>query len=372
MFMDINIDALTLTLTHAYIHIHIHKHIHVNTTINYNSCTLCIHPSITANIGIEVLTLTCRNVEEPTKKVPRTMVLTMAAMYISALCVVLTAGSVYPGPLALAKSDRTFDPLLVHVLHASHHFCALFMLPGAVGSAFGFMYAFGQQLHSMANSGLLCGILRMVYGPYGTPYLALITGSAIGYVFIMALHLAVHDLEEVVHDLFDICLLGSCSVDITLLCAYHVYKSRYSNLGRTFTNPLGYVGVGYGLVVFAFLAVSIAFFSEDHYAALLAFGVLLLAGFTWYKFVAQRTEFFSKEEQEQFMKAYVLNANVMKKRKTKKSKSGSKRNDYLSWLRSSVNPGVAANMVSMSHNTKNYNDRKSQRREQELSGVVPK
>ena len=76
------------------------------------------------------MTLTSRNSTEPTKTVPTSMLRVMGTVYFSSICVLLTAGAAYPGPSHLAEDDRTFDPLVIHVLHVTRQVAALFMLPG--------------------------------------------------------------------------------------------------------------------------------------------------------------------------------------------------------------------------------------------------
>eukprot|EP01031_Cornospumella_fuschlensis_P025331 gene25331-30587_t len=264
--------------------------------------------------GIEVMTLTCRNIEEPARKVPRTMLWLLLSVFLIGLCVLLTAGSVAPGPHELSNEDRTLDPLLLHALHVGRQLGSLFMLPGAVGTAYGFMFAFSQQLHSMASSGLLPACLRRTHGQYRTPYVALLVGSALSFLCVLGLYLCLGGrLREITRDLFEVSLLGSCAVDISLLCAYRVYRSRYSNLQRVFRNPLGCAATYVGIAIFSFLGICLAFFAGQH-VSIVFFVVSVSMGALYYFGVARQREFFSQEEQEQFMKAYILNANSRKKR----------------------------------------------------------
>jgi L-asparagine transporter-like permease len=102
-------------------------------------------------------------------------------------------------------------------------------------------------------------------------------------------------------------MLGSCSVYVALFRSYIVCKKRYSNLPRQFNNVLGTCSAIYGMIVFSFMIVALAFFQEDRYISLTVFITFIIIFLLYYFLVVQKREFFSDEEQAKFMKAYILN-----------------------------------------------------------------
>jgi L-asparagine transporter-like permease len=107
--------------------------------------------------------------------------------------------------------------------------------------------------------------------------------------------------------LFNVCMLGSCCVYVALFRSYIVCKKRYSNLPRQFNNILGTCSAVYGMIVFSFMTVALAFFQEDRYISLTVFITFIIIFLLYYFLVVQKREFFSDEEQAKFMKAYILN-----------------------------------------------------------------
>eukprot|EP00981_Chlorochromonas_danica_P006305 scaffold1360_cov278-Ochromonas_danica.AAC.1 len=71
----------------------------------------------------------------------------------------------------------------------------LLALPACIGTAYGYMYAFGQQLHSMAMSGLAPEFLKRTCGSYDAPYAAVITGSLVSLTAIYVMHVLVDDIS---------------------------------------------------------------------------------------------------------------------------------------------------------------------------------
>eukprot|EP01031_Cornospumella_fuschlensis_P031916 gene31916-38588_t len=227
--------------------------------------------------GIEAMTMTCEDIEQPERRVPQSIMACMGCVTFLGLCVILTAGSVKPGPQHLINEMHPYDHLFEKSFDVTHQLGTILMFPGALGTAYGFMYAFSHQLHAMASSGLMPAFLAWSYGPNKTPAMALLVGSFLSYVCALIMYFALHDPVIVSKVLFSICMLGSCAVYLSLLRAYVVYKTRYSSLERRFTNPFGYVSVVVGALVFSFMMMCLAFFGKDEFVALGVFlGLLML------------------------------------------------------------------------------------------------
>lgn len=79
---------------------------------------------------------------------------------------------------------------------------------------------------------------------------------------------------------------------------------RYSNMERAFHSPLGRVGAYLGMGIWALVFACMVVYN---YIALGFFALFMAGGVTYYFLVAQKREFFSQEEQDKFMKAYILN-----------------------------------------------------------------
>eukprot|EP01031_Cornospumella_fuschlensis_P034905 gene34905-42271_t len=92
---------------------------------------------------------------------------------------------------------------------------------------------------------------------------------------------------------------------------------------RSFRSPLGLFGAYLGMAVFSLTFIGIAFFNEDNGISISTFVIFMIFAMAYYFLVAQKREFFSKEEQDKFMKAYILNANHKNKKSRSRSKASS-------------------------------------------------
>eukprot|EP01039_Chlorochromonas_danica_P010458 gene10458-11585_t len=274
--------------------------------------------------GIEPVTLACNNVDQPGKKLPKVMIGIIIVVILSSFFILLTTCSIGPlGPYDLAGQAHFAGYVYVEGLNLKTRplWAGLLALPACIGTAYGYIYAFGQQLHSLAQSGLAPSFLKRCCGAYDAPYAAVMAGSVVSLLVTYMLRIFVNNIAET---LFGMCMLSTCMVNVSLCMAYYVFKDRYSGLEHEFINPFGIVSAIVGGLIFAFIAIAIAFFREDNYTALSFFIVIMIIGMLYYQFVARKTECFSKEEQEKFFKAYVLNANVMKRKgQNKKRKHNS-------------------------------------------------
>eukprot|EP00981_Chlorochromonas_danica_P016184 scaffold15964_cov447-Ochromonas_danica.AAC.1 len=105
-----------------------------------------------------------------------------------------------------------------------------------------------------------------------------------------------------------------------LMISYVVFSTRFSNMERGIKSPFGIPGallaMGFFLLLFIVCLHDNPKTNTGYGITLVVFTVSILI---YYVVVVQHRQFFSKEEQEKFMKAYVVNANKTRKR----GKSGS-------------------------------------------------
>eukprot|EP01039_Chlorochromonas_danica_P007419 gene7419-8205_t len=210
--------------------------------------------------GIEPLTLACNNVDRPGRRLPRAMISAIVVMIFSAFFILLTTCSIPPlGPMYLSSYPHFMAYGYVMGLKVSLtdqvNMMGLLALPACIGTAYGYMYAFGQQLHSMAMSGLAPEFLKRTCGSYDAPYAAVITGSLVSLTAIYVMHVLVDDISTT---LFGICMLSTCVVDVSLCIAFLVYKERYSALEHEFVNPLGRASAYIGAFIFAFIGLRLS------------------------------------------------------------------------------------------------------------------
>lgn len=269
-------------------------------------------------VGVEAMTLTCEDIKDAGKQVPWAIMGCVATLFCTCIMIYFVTCSLAPGSLLVGEATFPLDAGFMDVFGVNSMTAAYLSLPGIFSTGYGFMFAYGRQLYSMSKSGLFPKLLSATYGKYDTPHMALIIGSLISYLVLLILYYTVPNFGG---KLFNICMLGSCSVYISLARAYIVCYDRYSNMERHFKSPLGKWAAYWTMAVFSLMIVALAFFQQDDYLSITVFIIFVVIAVIYYYTVAQKREFFSEEEQEKFMKAYILNANH--KRKAHKSSSSS-------------------------------------------------
>eukprot|EP00981_Chlorochromonas_danica_P001536 scaffold334_cov173-Ochromonas_danica.AAC.12 len=264
--------------------------------MKYYSSTLWFY------VGVEALTLTCDEIKDASKHVPKAIVALVFTMFATGILVFFITSSVSPGPSDLVNEWSPLNPGLRSIFQCSNMVLSYLAMPGSFATGFGFMYAYGHQLHSMSKSGLFPKFLSGTYGDYATPHRSLLSGSLFSFLLLLIVFHTVADYQKMI---FNMCMLSSCWVYIALARAYMICYDRYSNLERDFRSPLGKWGAYCVVIVYSLMIVGLAFFQDDNYESL----------------IFQGREFFSQEEQKKFMKAYVVNANHKRKRKSSKTSS---------------------------------------------------
>lgn len=255
-------------------------------------------------IGVEAMTLGNNNIKDAANKVPFAMVGCIGTLLVTATCILLCAGSIAPGTEILTESFFPFFFGYSDSLNMSKRVSSLVMLPGIIGTAYGFQFAYTRQLYAMSCSGLVPKFVSATWGPNNSPSMAALVASFLSLALLLGCY---RTFQNYGTQLFDIVMCGACCVYISLFRSYIICHSRYSNMERSFCSPLGVFGAYLGMAIFSLVLIGIAFFNEDNGTSISAFVIIMIVAMAYYLLVAQKREFFSKEEQDKFMRAYILN-----------------------------------------------------------------
>eukprot|EP00981_Chlorochromonas_danica_P004255 scaffold859_cov234-Ochromonas_danica.AAC.4 len=117
---------------------------------------------------------------KPEKTVPRSFLWAFGIAAFSAMLLIITVGCNAPGVAYMANLKTN---ALVYGyakgLHIDPRVARVLSIPGSFATASAFTYVYGNQLRSMAQSGLLPTVLCHCYGPDQIPYVALILGAGL-------------------------------------------------------------------------------------------------------------------------------------------------------------------------------------------------
>lgn len=256
-------------------------------------------------VGVDLITLFGDEAKEPQKDIPIAMIAAILITIGFAWWVTVTCMGVFPGVSDELINGESLFPMhygFEHMFDISTGIANLLMAPTVYSSAMGFMFAAGRQMSSMSRSGLLPSCLSITYGPNKVPIAALITTAVLGIIAM----LPVWGFDPAADDLYELSMIGACCVYIAMFWCYLVFKIRYESMERTFVNPLGIASAVYGIIFYAMVLCTV-FFGQLDFNALVAFIPYIGLSIVYYYRVVESRQFFSKDEQAKFMKAYILN-----------------------------------------------------------------
>lgn len=265
-------------------------------------------------LGICVLPLTGQRVKDAHINIPRAIIAGLFTMFAIAVLAVFCMAGLSPGVSAeLPKIKFTLKSSLERVFHIDEKWVALMLMVPTFASSAGFMFASKHQLAAMAESGLTHQIFKMRFGPNKTPIFAIMATTLLQYSVFLAID---HYLITNYTVTFRLCCTAACMAYILLMIAFITFRFKFSNMKRHFVNPFGVPGACLGIFIFGQIFVGLVFFDQGNHASIIALLIYLVIVIVNYFAFVQYVQFFSKEEQDKFMKAYILNAN--QRRKTSK------------------------------------------------------
>lgn len=263
--------------------------------------------------GVECVIVTGADISNGTQVLPKVMLTVIMVLVV--LCA-LSVSVVYLS----VPADQPIDLLLVNVfplsvsfteyLHISESTAALLILPASISSALGFLFTSKHTLHAMSLSGMVSPWFR----PFDTSgksqeWRALTVSITAQYAIYLVMQLG--DLFSF-NALFSMTILGCCGSYIGVFLAYLIFKSRFPGMERGITIPGGKFIAYLGVAVFSFVFVSVIGFHVDERMFVIPAYLLCFCGsIVYYYRVAEKRQFFSPEEQQKFMKAYILNCKFL-------------------------------------------------------------
>eukprot|EP00981_Chlorochromonas_danica_P008705 scaffold2289_cov162-Ochromonas_danica.AAC.2 len=269
--------------------------------------------------------------------VPKALIRIMIWSALVAVASIIAQSAYTADDSLLAKEDYAYNlGLRLDLPRNSPRLVTFYSLPGALGGSLGFLYCAARQVRSMASSGLLPAILASGQGqkvkdssepapgatavvPSGgvaanaesasggkhKPTMALLAVSILTFCLLVAGLKTVNNYGDVYSQMGQ---LLNAIMYWFLMSAYMVFSTRFSSMERGLKSPLGIPGA---VIAFAFFILLFAITMNENPDINKGLGITLtifvVCVVVYYYLVVQHTQFFSKEEQEKFMKAYVMN-----------------------------------------------------------------
>lgn len=224
----------------------------------------------------------------------------ICTLFAFAIMIYFTSASQPPNMLTAAHELFTYSYGYYNFAHVPLKYGGLFAILPLYGSAFGFMFASKHQLNAMACSGMLPALLAKRLGENRIPLYALLTTATAQYVVYLLGRL------DKGFEFFPICGLFACMMYTGIFSSFIVFRTRFGNMHRHFINPLGIFGAVLGMLIFGYAVLTVVLLHDNY--VWITFLVYVAIMIVYYYLHVESNQFFSKEEQDKFMKAYILNS----------------------------------------------------------------
>lgn len=236
----------------------------------------------------------------------------------------------------------------------------LLLIPPTLATCAGYMYASGNQLAAMAESGLMPKLLQPRYGTDQIPVVSMVACGAMQFVVYYLVYLLA---PRTIFFLGHLIVLSGPSLFILVCLSFIAFRVKFSTMTRNFVSPLGIPGAAGGALCWAFVVVVN---SDDQFQpttrAIQTFYIFVAVVVVYYFVYVRHVQFFSKEEQEKFMKAYVLNANRLRR-----GKSGFPRSMMLVRWRRALGTVLRRSTLRSSYSTNESSSKKEQTPNEDVS-----
>jgi len=168
-----------------------------------------------------------------------------------------------------------------------------------------YMYVVGKQVNSMAKSGLLPAIFKITVTEERVPLLGMIFVCCFATTGLFYSWWA-----NPYTTLSRFSTLSGCIIYVSMFVCYIIFNTRYSNMERSFRNPLGIASAIFGILIFTSVFIIIISFNLEYYQVTVLFAGYLLIVTIYYYMYAETHQFFSASEQKVFFKAYIVNSKL--------------------------------------------------------------
>ncbi|RLN73750.1 hypothetical protein BBO99_00009262 [Phytophthora kernoviae] len=268
-------------------------------------------------LGIEELPLAIDETIEPTKNMPRGLMVSITTLIVISFCTVIFNSMISPGADEMYVSS---SPLLVgyQTVFGDNSITSGFtwiLIVGLVSSFHSFVFCMGKLLYAIACDGYLPHFLTKLHPTRGTTYMSLITGSIIALVVVIALHFAIGD-TRLGSVMINLSLIGAIVSYLFQLTAFIMLRIREPERKRPYKSPFGIPGAVLCIILCIFSMVSIIYSGTSSYvflaSVLVAIGYFAIGAVYFFYKVKPRLEIgngpvSAKEFRENLMSSRVSN-----------------------------------------------------------------
>jgi len=258
-------------------------------------------------LGIEELPLAAEEAHDPQRDMPKGLLLGIATLIVSAILVIVLNASIggtgegqLRGAFSLATSA---EPILdgFRTLYGAGlaKLLALFAVVGLVASFHTIIFAYGRQIYSLSRAGYYLRFMSLTHGKRKTPYMGLLTGSAIGLTILLLVWFTRGEKEGgalIGGTLLNMAVFGAMISYALQGASFILLRIKYPSMARPYRSPFGIPGAA-ATIVIALCTLYYQLKDPAYLSGVYAALGWYVAGLLYFAFVGRHRLVISPEEQ---------------------------------------------------------------------------
>jgi ethanolamine permease len=248
-------------------------------------------------LGIEQLPLAAEESNQPSRDLPKGIILGIATLIVFAFGVLFLNTGIGGGVATMCSSQVTIFDGFTAIFGAGvgSKALALIAVAGLVASFHAIMYGYGRQVFSLSRAGYFPSWLSFTHKKFKTPHVALIAGAVLGYVVALGIKFMGGD-NPVGAVLLNMAVFGAVISYCLQMLSYLLLKTRHKNIERPYKSPLGIAGAIFALVVAAVTFISLFIVDPIYQKVVIGALVWYLLGIAYFAFIGRKQLQLSPEE----------------------------------------------------------------------------
>ncbi len=257
-------------------------------------------------LAIEQLPLAAEESHDPTRDMPKGLLLGIATLVFSAFMIMFFNASI-PVQAADGSASGAFhlgssgEPLLdgFRALYGTEaaNILALCAVIGLVASFHTIIFAYGRQIYSLSRAGYLPHALSVTHGKHKVPHVALVTGAMLGFAVMATVYYVKGENAGafIGAQLLNMAVFGAMISYALQGASYILLKRRLPNIERPYRSPLGEIG-GWLTIVIAAVTLYMQFQDPAYRGGVIGVAIWYAAGIIYFAVYGRKTLVYSPEE----------------------------------------------------------------------------
>lgn len=250
-------------------------------------------------LAVEQLPLTAEEAKNPTRDMPRALILSIVTLIALALGVLFFSAAIPPGAHAMGSSgEPLLDGFRTIFGDGWAKLLASVAVLGLAASFFAGSFASGRNIYSLSRAGYLPTALSVTGARTKTPNRALAAGSGMAlFMLLLVWYLGGEN---------DVAFMGGFLVSMIVFAGMVSYilqsiaflrlRTLYASISRPFVSPLGRFGA-YATILICVVTLAYQFFDPLYRWAAIAAALWYLIGLAYFAFYRRHRLVLSPEEE---------------------------------------------------------------------------